>query len=349
MKITALLALFIVALSPFAAAQEVSVDASVDVTATVDADNDRSPRANKTNDRMQETRTNAKDASVLKAEVGAKARVEARSIKDIEASLKECRGKRTDDCAQKRSEAKLSVKASLIKAADSVLELLGKTKARLAESNAPGKDAAIADLDLQITAVTQAKATVETLNETSTRADIQRAAKDLRSAINDARESLRAGAHKLVALRLGGVIQKSEHLENRLENALAKLESQGVDTSTVNLDAFEAKLDTAASLHVEAMASYDAAQSASGKAKSEAMKTATQKLRDSHKALKEAHKILQEMLKELKALRGGNQALNEASSEESEDDEEDNESEDDDETVNASVEANVSTEVNVTA
>lgn len=324
-----LLALLLIAIVPMALA-EVSVDASVDVnaqtgdtetTATTDANastdaqmtpRDRMKERMRTGGAMTENRAVVKDVRAANAETRVALKAERAELRALGEELKACKGKRDDTCEKKRADAKVEVKASLIKAADEVIELLGKTKTRLADSNVSTKAELTAQIDAQITLVTEAKAKAEALNENSTRAEVKAASAELRKAIVSARKSLRIGAHLVVAARFGGVIKMTEQLELRLERALEHLKSKGVDVSSVNTATFEAKLDAAKASHQAAVDLFVQAKTDEGKS-ADLMKQATEKMREAHASLKEAQAELRSVLKALKDVQGGSEALAQAS------------------------------------
>lgn len=334
--IIGLLALMLVAMIPIAAA-EVSVDASVqtstdasvtdasaktDVSADANASTDTMSPRDRMKERMRkgaetvkETRAVVKDVRPALVQTRAEVRAERAEIKALGEELKLCRGKRDDSCEKKRTDAKLQVKDSLMKAADEVLALLETTKTRVLESDAETKAEIAAKLDAHITAVTDAKAKVDALSETSTRQEINDAAKTLRKAIAGARSDLQRGIHRVVAQRFGGILKMTEQLEARLTRALEQLAKQGVDISTVDTAAFSAALDKAQAAHKEAADLYAKAQSAPAGEKADLMKQATEKMREAHAALKEAHQELRLVLNALKELRGGSEALASAGTE----------------------------------
>ena len=90
------------------------------------------------------------------------------------------------------------------------------------------------------------------------------------------------------------------------------MKEKGADTSKVDAASFKAKVESAKSLHKEAVSLFEQAKAADPGKKDELMKQATAKLQDSQKALKEAHALLNKILQDLKALKGGNEALTSA-------------------------------------
>lgn len=299
----AMLAIMLVSLAPIVLAEEDSGDMS------------KREKMKELRDEIKETRGVVKDVREMRKATREEMKARREELKALAETLKVCKGKRSEDCEQKRSEAKLAAKDVLSSAADDAIALLQAAKDRISSSDLANKDAIIAELDAQIAAMTEAKANSDALSETSTKEEVKDAAKDLRETMHKAKNSLRKGAHGLVAKRLGGVLQKAEHLETRLEKALAKLASKGVDTSNVDLTAFKSRLDEASKFHAEAIAAFEKAKDAEAGMKDELMKEATDKLRAAHRALKEAHAMLRGIVQGLKGLKGGSEALTEASEE----------------------------------
>jgi hypothetical protein len=277
-------------------------------------------------EQVKEARAVRADIKPMRAELRGKMRDHRLELDKIRSDLAGCKAKRDADCEQKRKDAKLGSKDILLKAAEDVLAMLDAAKARIAESALDVKDAATAKIDEQIAAIGEAKTKVEALTETSTKEEIKDAAKNLRKVLQDAKHALRFGAHKVIFHRLGGVIAAADKLEDRIENALKKLEAKGVDVSSVDIAAFEAKLDEAEKFHSEAKKSFEAAMTAASGEKDELMKKAHESLRKAHAAIKEAHKLLRDLLHNLKALKGGSEELASAPAE---DDDADDSAEDD--------------------
>lgn len=350
-KIIALLTLLMVALAPIVAADEAGTNADTSEGKTL-------------REKAQLVRAEVKDARAVKAdirpmrlELRADLKAHREELELTRKSLADCKGQRTEDCDKKRTEGKVKAKRVLMAAADEVTEMLNSAKARVEQSDLSNKAEIAAEIDAQITNIASAKAKVEALTETSTREEILAASKELRQAIAEAKKVLRVGAHNLVNKRLSAVIQLSDNLDDRLEKVIAKLQEKGVDTSSVDLASFDAKVEEAEKFHAAAKASFEAALSAKGEEKETLMKQAHEQLRQAHAAIKEAHKMLREIVAQLKKLNAdfSTEARTEAKAEvesesgdnDADESSEEQEDDEDDEQAEIEVETNVSAAVNV--
>jgi len=320
MKWLTILAVFLVALSPLALAQE---------TETTD---DTPQRGKEMREQVKEVRMVKQDVRAMRLDARDAIKAERVKITALADELRSCKGKNTEDCKQKRASGKTTVKQTLMNAADQVLKLLNDAKARIEASEIASKEEATSKIDTHITSIEAAKAKVEALTEESTRDEYNAANKELRNAINEARKDLKTSTHSLVSRRMGLVIGMAEQLEKRLDNALAKLAEKGVDTSKVDVEAFKAKVSEAKRLHSEAIALFEQSKTATGDARADLVKQANEKLREAHAALKESHQILKDVVAQLK--RAGQGAMDEesATEESSEDTEEVEETESSEET-----------------
>lgn len=334
----AIMAIVLISLVPLALAAEVTVQGSMDTNtnvgsggtsaqsdtsaqAGVSANTDRQQRQETRRENMQERRDVRKEAvSVIKdlrnlrKATREEIKTQRQDLKVKLDDLKGCKGQKTQECEESRSAAKASVIASLKTDVDQVTQLLTSAKERISASKLSDKEEIVANIDVQLQAIAQVSVKINALSETSSPAEVKDAAKSLRKDAQEARESLRAGTHRLVSNKLGSVIEQSKKLEARLDKVLSHLKAKGMDTSRVDTANFKAKVDLAASLNQEAVSLFEQSKVAEPGKKDELMRQSTQKLQDSQKALKEAHALLQNILQSIKALKGGNTALTQEAS-----------------------------------
>ncbi|MEK6963495.1 MAG: hypothetical protein AABX70_03655 [Nanoarchaeota archaeon] len=347
MKTIAWLAILLISLVPLVLAVEGSADASANVdtststessanTAVTTSSQDNTAASGKLRPRkmalanmkerheerkenreeMKEARYVVRDVRKLRNSTRVelkKTREEFRAnLKVMKEDLKSCKGQASDECKQMRSEAKLSVKTQLGVAAEEALKFLESAKTRISDSKLENTADLIVEINARIEAINAAKVKVDALTEASSKEEIQLATKELRKAIQEARKGLQLKMHLVVANKLGNVLKNADSLVARLDKALAKLKEKGVDTSRVDSSIFKAKVEVAKGLHKEAVSLFEQAKAAESGKKDELMKQATAKLQDSQKALKEAHALLKKILQDLKALKGGDEALTSA-------------------------------------
>jgi len=291
MKWLSILAVFLVALAPLALAQENGTTTNT-------------PRENikEMRDQVKDARMVRQDIRTMRLDTRDAIKAERARIVALGDELRACKGKSTEDCKQKRASGKTTVKQTLINAADQVIKLLTDAKARIEASDISIKEDAMSKIDAHIASIESAKAKVEALTSESTREDYNAATKELRNAINEARKDLKTSAHSLVSRRMGVVIGMAEQLEKRLDNMVSKIAEKGIDTSSVDVAAFKAKVDEAKRLHAEAISLFEKSKTAEKDAKVDLVKQANEKLREAYAALKESHQILKDIVAQLKRL-----------------------------------------------
>ncbi len=315
-KIAILLALLIAAL-PFVLAHEnelAGVDAEIGVNAKARIDSEDKGQANVEAKTKAEARTKVESKGVgfeikqvtEEAKLG-KARSELNL--ELKQKLKECESVKTKECVEARNEAKTAAKATLISASDSAALMVEKIKALVAQHKSENSVEVTAKLEAKAKAIAEARANAEKLGKDSSKDEVKAAALKLRTELEETKLIAKHETSVIMSNKLGGVLQKSEQLESKLDRILAKLSADGVDVSAISTTEFKAKLDSAASLKAEADALVEKSKTLEGKEKGQTLKEAAAKLRASHKAVKEAHAELKKIVAGIKQKQGGSAAV----------------------------------------
>ena len=241
-------------------------------------------------------------------------------ITQTRARYNECKMEETAECNQVRKETKANARNLLVNGADRVIASLEKLKEKIELSDRLTEEEAaerIAEIDARIAELQEAKETAEELGEDSDPEDVKEAANQIRNTWQNTKRVMQMNAARVVNAKIGGVIVKSEKLQERLDNAVAKLSEEGQDTSEVEalIDEFSASVESAKNHYNLAMDKHEEARATEGDV-SGIMKEATSHMQEAHKGLKEAHAVLAKVLRQMKATRAGQQALEEAESEE---------------------------------
>jgi len=223
--------------------------------------------------------------------------------------LRKCRGSDTEDCRTKRKEAKGTAKETLLAVAERALTFLESTKEKVSNSDLDNKDELLQKFNARIEEVNSALDTVNALGEDSTKDEYHAAAKALRSTVKGVKSDVRNGAHNLIRKKMSKALKKGDQLTDKLERTIKRLERKGIDTSGVDISGLDAKIDEAEDLYAEAISLFEQARNAAPGDKDELMKQATEKQRESHKALKDARVMLRDIIREIKGLKGGEEAL----------------------------------------
>ncbi|MBI4145150.1 hypothetical protein HY493_03010 [Candidatus Woesearchaeota archaeon] len=276
------------------AGNETEIESGTEVDAASEGGTDGTDDRSGPRDRMKEARE-----KLLKAE---KRALEARKdVREAKRDFQKARAKLHSGGATLADKQEF-----LLASVDKIIELLNGLKEKVEASEVEDKDEILADIDAAIENMTEAQATVEALDpETATREELRAAAKELQDAWKDARHVLKRGAGHVVNKRVGNVVERMEHLAEKLDRILAHLGGKGYDVSVAtDLKAeFDVKL-ASAKTHWESSKELFNGEDKDVQAANDEMKLAGADL-------KEAHRILNEIVK---AIRGSTEsgALEEA-------------------------------------
>ena len=233
---------------------------------------------------------------------------------DVKARLKACEGVESNECTELREQAKEHAKEFLINGANMAIEHLNKIKHKIESAEDMDVDKAqeiIADIDNAISKLDDAIAQVEAAQ---TKEEIQEAAKVINNVWKSIKHKERLHAARLVHAKVWNIIKRSEHLEERLDAALAKIEEQGIDVGDIDakLDEFSAKIAEAKEKFENAKELLEEADDLKTESPSEEEKTAIkelvsearQLLREAHNDIKEAHQILMDVIQSIRSAGG---------------------------------------------
>lgn len=298
----AMLAVLLVAIVPFAVAEEqgTTVDSTTETTANTDDDaaeetdeaGEGSRREN-LRERREDLRENRQTIRDVRQEEK-DAREDIREIRksrfgDMREQLKTtCKDTRdNEECKQLKDQLKVEAGNHLAEVVQRMLTGLENAKAKIEASgvDATAKANALASIDAQIVVLQAIQTKITALPENPTREEVRALAKELQDAWKNSRRALHIGVGRMVNNRMGGIIEKSEHLATRLEKTLEKLEARGIDTSGIEtmVTEFEQFIADARTAHGEATALLATGDLEGAKAK---MNEARQKLKDAHAKLK---------------------------------------------------------------
>lgn len=252
--------------------------------------------------RVQAARERIKAAKDIRKDVLEKARARRAQVEQLRADLEKCRMVRTEECNEQRRGAQGKAIEHLKRASENVLDLLERTLQRVTDSDLSEerKQTLMDKIERSKEAVLAIQDTLDAFDETTSKGEIKQAARDLRHAWKDAHTTIKHHANIGAARKLGNVIEKSEKLQERLENAVAKLEEQGKDTSSIDIDALSEHLEAAREAYEIALQLREKATLAQGEQRAELVKQSNEQLRAAHAAIKEAHQQLREILRSLR-------------------------------------------------
>ena len=223
--------------------------------------------------------------------------------------LKECEALETDECNELRAQVQAHAKEYIINGAKMAIEHLNKIKGKVeAEEGMDEESAAeiIADIDEAISDLEDA---IEKVDKAETKEEVQEGAADVAKAWKRIKHAEKVHAAKVVHAGTWNIIKKSEQLEKRLDDALAKMEER-----SIVVDDIDAKVDLFSEKVNDALLKFNEAEELILKAQDmktdnptdeeiEAVKAladeARELLRDAHQDIKDAYKMLAEILRDI--------------------------------------------------
>src|SRR3989344_5408313 len=193
-------------------------------------------------------------------------------------------------------------KEFLTNAADKAIEHLNKILEKVKSAEGVSEEdanAIIADLENAISQLEDAKAKVAAA---ATKEEIEEAAKTIRDIWKKAQHRAVLNAARVVHSRLGEIIQRSVHLEEKLQCSISSV-PEGADTTKLDsmTAEFSAHIATAKEKYDQAKELFQSARESEDKS-SEGQAKAL--LKDAHDELKKAHSLLKDIVAEIKALGG---------------------------------------------
>jgi hypothetical protein len=230
------------------------------------------------------------------------ARTKFRASKE---ELKVCKGKQDLKCKNLRVKYRANTLPFLLSTADAMAEYLERVRVKISESNLENKVELLARIDARISKLDKIKDEIESLGENPSREDLKKAADALKAELKEVKASGRNAAVHSLADRMGGVLVKAAHLEARLDKTLLKLKTKDVDISTADTKVAEFKqhIEDAKKIHAEAKAKLIGGASPSD---------VHSLIKSAHEHLKLAHQALKEAVRQIKNIKDGEDALEEA-------------------------------------
>ena len=191
-------------------------------------------------------------------------------------------------------------------AIDVALKHLELLKGRInAKENIPEAEAQdiLAQIDERIASLTELRAKTEAA---STVDEAKAAGREFASSWKDLKIRFRQDEVTLIRAGVHEIIGRSEHLERKLDKALARMEEKGIDVSEIDaqVDAFSKKIAEAREKFKESQAMFAAAKALSGEEGAAKVQEARSLAKEAHQLLKEAHELLKAILQGIRQAGG---------------------------------------------
>ncbi len=231
----------------------------------------------------------------------------------VKEKLRNCKNNSsaTEDCQKLNEEAMVQGKAFLNHAADLAIEHLNKIKARVQSSeniDDAEEQEIVADIDKAIAELEEAKIKVDAA---TTKEELKAASQTINQLWKKIKWNAAAHAARVINARLGEIIQKAEHIDDKLSCAVGKMEEQNASTDDVNelIAQFDEKISSAKTKYETAQQKLkDIRDLKVGTEPSEEraeqiralLEEAKQQYKGAHKDLRDAYAILKEIIKEMR-------------------------------------------------
>ncbi|MBI2564380.1 hypothetical protein HYV79_00115 [Candidatus Woesearchaeota archaeon] len=222
-------------------------------------------------------------------------------LKDVREKSKECKDKASEECKKLSEKVKENANDFLLRTSEQIIGLLSKAKENVERSplDQEQKQEALARLDSRIEEVAKLKETLAT-DENVTKKEVKEASRLMREEWQKAKQDVRSAVGLVAASKIGGVLKRSEKLEEKLNKIVERAKETGENTQTIEslLKEFKVYVEKAKALHKEAQELFIKEKT------SETMQEATEKLKLAQEELKNAQEVLKKITLELRKKQG---------------------------------------------
>ncbi len=242
-----------------------------------------------------------------------------KNVMDLKKSIKEaCKtAPNNENCKIKKRELKQNAKPHLLRSIETMIKILENLKTRVESSDMENKAAITDKINAKISKFNELKTKAEAINENTTNEEIKSLAKQIKDEWKGFGKEIKMHSNRVINDKFAGVLNKAEKLEIKLDRMLAKLKSQGYDTSLVESDIakFKDNIKLARENFEKAKAKYQDADK--NNANYDALvKEAHDLIVTAHNNLKDAQHNLRDIITKLKQSRQGQDAIKDIENEE---------------------------------
>lgn len=193
--------------------------------------------------------------------------------------VKNCKTQGTNECKEKFNNLKGNLGDHYV----NVLEMLEKQLNMMKESGT--------DVSKQVESVNALKTRVSAINEQTTKEELKKIHSDLKALTKEIKEFHQKSKRMMALSKFGGVLEKAEKLEKKLDRILENAKNSSKDTTALSslIEEFKAHVSKAKEYQAGMMKMVDGM-----------MKDMTELMKKAHAELKEAHTVLTKIHQELK-------------------------------------------------
>lgn len=223
-------------------------------------------------------------------------------VQELRKEIKACKEGEEGECKIKKKLFREQTKEQLLHFADLILNSLEKLKQKIeaAEMEEEEKTELLEDIEARITAVGEARATLEGLSGESSQEEIKEAIKTIREAWKESKPKMKLGVGKLMEAKLGNIIVQIERLEEKFEKIRERLAEKGYDVTALDnyLEDLNEKLTSAKENWELAKAKFKEARTAEDVDK--VIKEAHEYQKKAREYIKGAREDLRKLVQEVK-------------------------------------------------
>jgi len=224
-----------------------------------------------------------------------------------------CEDKDSEECQELQEEILEHAKDFLVDRVNMIIEYLNKIREKVESSDDLTEEEAdeiIEDIDK---AIDEFNDILNEISEAETKENIQDIAREINALWKRMSAYAIRYALRLLHVKVGEIIERSEHLEEKLDCVLENMEEQGIEVEAIEtkVDLFSMRVDEARIKFRKAQELFDQVKELRGEDDKDIrtinnlMNEAKKLVREAHSALKNAHSLLMIIIRDIKAA-GGN-------------------------------------------
>ena len=217
----------------------------------------------------------------------------------------------TEECKDLEAQVLEDAKEFLTDGVNMLIDHLKQIKEKVTSSETMEADR-VSEITTSIDSkISELESTLADIEAAQTKEELKEISKKVHRTWADFKHKERLYVARLIHAKVWGILERSKHLEQKLENILTKMEEKGIDVSDIDeeIGQFSEKINEAKTKYEEGKKILDAAYAAKDtttdkKAIVTQVKEAEVILKEAKEALKEANSILSKIIKKIRS-KGG--------------------------------------------
>ena len=228
--------------------------------------------------------------------------------------LKKCEGQDTEGCNELRKQALEHAKEYVINGAKMAIEHLEKIKSSVESAEGMDEERAAEIVGEIDKAISDLETAIEKAENAETKEEVQEAAKEISQVWKKIKHAQKVHVARVVHSGMWNIIKKSEQLGKRMDDALARMEENGIEVDDIDakVEKFSEKISAAKDKHARSEELIREARKLKTdnpdeneiKAVSEQVSQARETLAEAHNDIKDAYKLFVQILRDIHTVGG---------------------------------------------